>query len=104
MPGRKVRDAADARACLEAVAQADMDRAAWARAHGVDARSLNAWRLALTRHERPSPPRLDFVELVAEVPRSAPPFLVHAGPYTVEVDAAFDASALRRLLGVVASC
>lgn len=39
---RKVRDAADAEACLAAAESSGMARAAWAHANGVNARSLNA--------------------------------------------------------------
>ena len=49
MPGRKIRDESDARECLAAVRVAGGDRVAWAREHRVDARSLNAWRVALER-------------------------------------------------------
>ena len=104
MPGRKVLDADDARACLAAAAEAGMARVAWAREHGVDARSLNAWRLALTRHERRPPDKPEMVEWIAAPARSAPTFLVHAGRFAVEVDPDFDAGALKRLLTVVAAC
>lgn len=104
MPGRKVLNADDARACLAAAADAGMARAAWAREHGVDARSLNAWRLAVTRHERRPPDNPAMVEWIAAPTRHAPTFVVHAGRFMVEVDPAFDAGALKRLLTVVAAC
>ena len=48
---RKIRDRQDALTCLEAVQTSGMRLTPWARAHGVDARSLNCWRLtaAVTR-------------------------------------------------------
>jgi hypothetical protein len=49
MSQRKIRTADDARACLAAAQASGLPRAAWARAHGIDARSLNAWRLNLAR-------------------------------------------------------
>lgn len=49
MAGRKIKNEADARACLGAVKAAGVERVAWSRANGIDARSLNAWRVALER-------------------------------------------------------
>ncbi|MCC7536335.1 MAG: hypothetical protein IT379_08985 [Deltaproteobacteria bacterium] len=46
---RKVSDVGDARACLKAAKGAGLTPTQWAREHGVDARSLNAWRVNLTR-------------------------------------------------------
>ena len=45
MTRRKIKDAADARACLEAAARS---RAAWARAHGVNARPAAS---SLSKHD-----------------------------------------------------
>jgi hypothetical protein len=47
--GRKIRDEADAKVCLAAARAVGGNRATWARTHGVDARSLNAWRVALDK-------------------------------------------------------
>jgi hypothetical protein len=105
MPRRKIRDYADAHACLAAAAASGLPRAAWARANSIDARSLNAWRITLERKSTPSaasPPRL--VELVPLPPPRSTPYVVHCGPMTVEVAADFDDDVLRRLLTVVASC
>ncbi len=49
MPGRKIAGETDAYARLEAAMRSGLSRATWARARGVDARSLNAWRLNLAR-------------------------------------------------------
>jgi hypothetical protein len=43
-PARKIRDAHDANACLDAVAASGLSLKAWANAHGVNGRSLNATR------------------------------------------------------------
>lgn len=107
MPLRKVRDADDALCCLNAATAAGLARATWARRHGVDPRSLNAWHLNLARSgraERLATPRL--VELVptAPVAEDAPRYRVISGSLTVEVDDRFDEAVLRRLLAVVASC
>lgn len=103
MAGRRVRDEADARECLRAVAQSGVSRAEWARAQGVEPRSLNAWRVNLERGERRLRPGV--VELVAaNPPPSRSSFTVRCGPFAVEVAAGFDEHALARLLGVVAAC
>ncbi|MEZ4320672.1 MAG: hypothetical protein R3F61_24535 [Myxococcota bacterium] len=102
MAGRKIRDERDARACLDAVAVSGMERAEWARRNGVDARSLNAWRLNLDRPPAVSTTELRLVELVPECSISV--FRVACGPFVVEVPARFNEAALARLLGVVAAC
>lgn len=99
---RKVRDAFDARACLADAAASGSPRAVWARSHGVDPRSLNAWRVNLARGRRSVAP-LRLVELVP-TDDDRPSFVVRVGVFTVEVDAGFEPSSLRRLLEVVASC
>ena len=105
MVRRKVRDAHEARQCLRAVAASGRSRAEWAREHGVDARSLNAWRLNLERGDAvATSPRL--VELVAtdRSPRPAGRYAIRVGELVVEVDDGFDDDVLRRLISVVASC
>ena len=99
---RKVRNHEDAHSCLEAARASGLARAEWAHRNGVDARSLNAWRITLDRpRRRPQPPRL--VELVpGEAPAAR--YVIRCGAMAVEVDDRFDADALRRLLGVVTSC
>ena len=115
MSRRKLRNAEEARQCLLAVQNSGVTRVAWAHAHGIDARSLNAWRLVLQRGEKgsrprrpppPAPPDLRLVEWVpADDPTAPPPcFVVRCGRFAVELDAQFDEAALRRLLCVVASC
>jgi hypothetical protein len=108
MSFRKVRDAADAADCLSAATASGETCAAWARRNGVDPRSLNAWRMNLTRGRRArvrAPPRL--VELVPTAPAPAAEptrYRVHVGDLAVEVDERFDEGVLRRLLAVASSC
>lgn len=102
MTRRKIKDAADARACLEAAARSGLGRAAWARAHGVDARSLNAWRLNLSRSTEVSAP-LRLVELLPPAASTAV-YRVHARGFMVEVEDDFDDRVLARLLAVVVGC
>lgn len=103
MAGRKVRDRDEAKACLAAVATL----ARWARANGIDGRSLNLWCVNLDRAVRrpqTTPPELRLVQLITEP--AAPPsaYRIHAGPFVVEVGDGFDDDVLRRLLRVVVSC
>lgn len=107
MAGRKIRDEDDARACLEAAARAGVSRRDWARAHGVDGRSLHCWYLSLRGPKgrlRPQPVRL--VELVPEVQSEGGGggFLVRTGDVEIELGADFDEAALGRLLRVVRAC
>jgi len=117
---RKIRDEQDARACVEAAATAGMEVGAWARAHGVDGRSLNTWRLNLARREKPArsrigssragassaePQRLRLVEVVP-APRGevAARYVVRVGGVEVEVGDGFRDETLRRMVGVLRSC
>lgn len=104
---RKIESAEDARLCLDAAKESGLPRAEWARAHGVDARSLNAWRLNLERADAAAAP-LRLLELVMpETADSQPPsteYRVRCGAFTVEVEESFDDDVLARLLRVVATC
>jgi hypothetical protein len=56
--GRKIEDEREARACLKAAKGENLGR--WARAHGIDGRSLNAWRINLEARAKSTsrrPPR-----------------------------------------------
>lgn len=106
MAGRKIRSAEEARACLSAAANSGMERAAWARQHGIDGRSLNAWRMNLERQAGdPVVEPLRLVELVAAPVAQRPPSLrVSCGPFEVHVDEDFDERQLSRVLRVLAAC
>ena len=54
MAGRKVLNEQDARRCLTEVKASRRELGAWAREHGVDGRSLNLWRVNLSRRGAPS--------------------------------------------------
>jgi transposase-like protein len=117
---RKVVDEREARALLAKAARSGADLVAVARAHGVDGRSLNAWRYNLARGARPPtargpaasrrPRRAGLVELVPAEVRDRPP---PGGParYTLRVEGAelefgddARADTLRRVLEVLRSC
>ncbi len=112
MPGRKIRDESDARACLRAVEASGLERSRWARQHGVDARSLNAWRLNLARREV-STGAVTFVELVPDLDGdswegravdTSRTLRLEAGLYAIEIPEDFDEVHLSRVLRVVATC
>jgi hypothetical protein len=115
---RKIRDEEDARACLKAAEEAGGDVRAWARAAGVDGRSLNTWRMNIARRDKSGTRRagtasslagrsapLQLVELVP-----APPlcprarYVLRVGDVELELDDGFRDETLRRLVGVLRSC
>jgi transposase-like protein len=100
---RKVRDAEEAAALLDAVEASGMTRAAWARRHGIDARSLNAWRLNLGRQEPATQP-LRLVELVSSSTTTAAPMVLRCGPFSMELAQGVDDDLLLRVLRAMASC
>lgn len=106
MAGRRIRDAADAQACLAEVAKSGQSLASWARAQKVDGRSLTAWSINLSKQvgeaEEAAPVRL--VELVAQTERPRTRYTLRLGVVTLELDDQFDDATLRRLIEVVSSC
>lgn len=102
---RKLKDESEARSALAAVAASGQARVAWAHANGVNARSLNAWRLVLERRDRArGRGGLRLVELVVPPATPAARYRVCVGELAVEVDEHFDSETLRRLLVVVSTC
>lgn len=104
---RKVRDEEEARAAIAAVAASGLPRRRWARDHGIDPRSLNAWRLNLERRARRGAelPALRLLDVTpALVLRAAPVYAVSVGDARVEVGDDFASDTLRRILEVVRSC
>ena len=100
---RKIRDADDARACLDAAAHSGLPRAQWAQKNGIDARSLNIWRVILNR-TTVSPAPLRLVELIADQPPASSRSTLHFRDFLIELDAPFEADSLRRLLAELATC
>jgi hypothetical protein len=99
---RKIEDEADARRCLAAVKASGGDGVAWANANGVDARSLNAWRVNLSRRDA-QPPKL--VELVPTTPcRPLARYAIAVGDLRVEFDDGFSGDTLFRVMQVLRSC
>lgn len=109
MAGRRIFNEQDARRCLAAVKSSRADLGTWARAHGVDGRSLNLWRVNLSRRGTPRPRAVKpvrLVELVPAVPHSVPrgPYVLRVGGVELEVGDQFDEQSLRRLVGLLKSC
>lgn len=106
MAGRKINGEQEARRCLAAASRATGGLATWARAHGIDGRSLNAWRTNLLRWSVPpsrAAPRL--VELVPAGPvASATRYVLRVGDVRLELGDDFRDETLRRLLGLLRSC
>jgi len=63
MAGRKLRDEADARACLAAMEASGLSLSEWARQHGMDGRSLHCWRMSLARRSSSPPPVPDRADV-----------------------------------------
>ena len=101
MQVRKIWDADDARACLAAAKAVRLRPAAWALEHGVDARSLNAWRINLERGQRGAGVRL--VELVAAAPDPPAVYRIRCGVFEIEALGEVDDDRLGRLLRVMAA-
>lgn len=106
MAGRRIFNEQDARRCLSAARAARGGLAEWARAHGIDGRSLNAWRVNLGRRgvRRPaSAPRLvELVPMAAAV--SGARYVVHVSGVKLELGDDFNEHTVRRLVGLLRSC
>jgi hypothetical protein len=103
-PGRKLRNAEEAREALEAAEREGLSRVAWAHANDVNARSLNAWRLVLGRKPRAA---LGWVEVVTKSDRPTPPSSgcsLHLGDVVLHVDPGFDDDTLVRVLRAIRRC
>jgi hypothetical protein len=110
MAGRRIFNEQDARRCLAAAESSRGGAAGWARAQGVDGRSLNAWRMNLARRgmARPGavPPRLVELVAVGATPLTVAraPYVLRVGGVELEVGVGFDEQSLRRLVGLLKSC
>jgi hypothetical protein len=110
MAGRKIINEQDATRSLAAVKSSGSDLATWARAHGVDGRSLGLWRANLERRGTPLPRqravKAKLVELVPAVSLTTgrPTYVLHVGGVELEFGDNYDEQSLRRLVGVLKSC
>ena len=107
--GRKISDETEARRCLAAAKREGLSPGAWARARGIDGRSLRAWSLNLGRRGAGAGTATAPRALVELVPLS--PIVTGRARYVLEVaDARVefgdDASAttLRRIIEALRPC
>ena len=117
--GRKIEDEREAVRCLREAARSGLSAGDWARAHGVDGRSLHAWQMNLgrrgttaPRQRRKAPPKTKrathaLVELVPAVAAASQ----QLGRYALVVDGArvefgddVSVATLRRVLEALRSC
>ena len=103
---RKIENEQDARACLRSAKAARLSIGEWARDNGVDGRSLNAWRINLSRSRAPkegAKPRL--VELVPAAPsRADARYVVHVDGARIELADDFREETLVRLVRALRAC
>lgn len=113
MQKRKVEDELEARILLAKLAKTGGDLRAFARTHGIDGRSLNAWHHNLARRGRAAPRSkktgteapMRLVELVPTAGAVASArYTVRVGVAEVEVGDDFRADTLARLLEVLRAC
>jgi hypothetical protein len=114
---RKIEDEREAVRCLRAAEQAGLSAGDWARANGVDGRSLHAWEMNLARRgtstpmkrrkKKSAPATHELIELVP----AAAPIAVVPGRYALVIDGArvefgddVSVVTLRRVLEALRSC
>jgi hypothetical protein len=108
MERRKVRDEADARESLAAARRAGVRLGVWARANGMDGRSLHAWKMNLERGSesrtravrRPA----SLVELVPTGTSSPARYALRRGDVTFEFGDDAREEMLQRVLAVLRAC
>ena len=107
MAGRKIINEQDAIRCLQGVKSERSSLGKWAKAHGVDGRSLHAWKMALERRgtTRTSAMVPRLVEIIpAAAVRETARYRLRIHEVELEIGADFDEASLRRLVGLLKSC
>ena len=117
--GRKIEDEREAVRCLRAAERRGLSAGDWARAHGVDGRSLHAWQMNLARRGSSAPavrrkPKAKMkrsaralVELVPTVARIGPGlgrYALVVGGARVEFGDDVSVATLQRVLEALRSC
>lgn len=117
--GRKIEDEREAVRCLRAAERQGVSAGEWARAHGVDGRSMHAWQMNLARRgttspskrQKASPKAPATAHALVELVPAAMPATWGTGRYALVIGGARvefgdDASAatLRRVLEALRSC
>jgi transposase-like protein len=107
MAGRKITNEGEARQLLAEATRRGVDRVSFARQRGIDARSLNAWRINLERRahvEEPPPLRLlELVPQAAHEPRRQP-YRIHVDGVVIEVPFDCPPATLAALVRAVGAC
>lgn len=98
--GRRRWDEDDARVVLEAARRSGLSLGSFAASAGIEPQRLYRWNRALGDRDH-APERVRFEEVVVHRPADAGLELALSSGHTIRVSASFDASALRRLLGVL---
>jgi len=112
---RRIESELEARRCLLRVEAEDAQVGAWARAHGIDGRSLNMWRVNLARRgvvprprARQPPMRLPATGVVEIVPAvmgsTATRYVIELGGARLELGDDFAEPTVRRLIGMLRTC
>ena len=118
MVGRKIEDEAEAVRCLRAAEREGMSVGAWARTHGIDGRSLHAWRMNMARRGTTAPLRRktapkgsSTAHALVELVPAATSAVAGPGHYAVVVGSAriefgddVSVATLRRVLEALRSC
>jgi hypothetical protein len=117
--GRKIEDEREAVRCLRAAERAGLSTGEWARANGIDGRSLRAWKMNIGRRGVPARPqkrrrkpvraRHALIELVPAGTRAtegigAGRYLLEVGGARVEFGDDMSVATLRRVLEALRSC
>lgn len=117
--GRKIEDEREAVRCLRAAERQGVSAGEWARAHGVDGRSMHAWQMNLARRgttstrkrRKASPKAVPAAHALVELVPAAMPATQGVGRYALVIGGARvefgdDASVatLRRVLEALRSC
>jgi hypothetical protein len=102
---RKVPDALTAQAWLDAASRSGLSRVQWCAQEGVDARSLQCWRLTLARRARQESAFVEWVPRAdpAALP-PAPPLRLHLNDVVIEVSERFSSVSLAEVLRLVRAC
>ena len=117
--GRKIEDEREALRCLRAAERDGLSAGEWGRAHGIDGRSLRAWKMNIGRRGAPARPRTRRAKpsqarhaLIELVPATTPAVTgVGAGRYVLDIGGArlefgddVSVATLRRVLEALRSC
>jgi len=102
---RKIDDDREARAFLKAAKSAGVPLKTWARTHGIDGRSLNAWRINLGRTRTLTSPKPRLVELVPSYDGGAgASYVVRVADASIELGEDFREETLVRIVRALRSC